>query len=472
MASDVDPGIAVAYQDVTLAELRGLFDQIDFDLRDALERELAVSRELDEIGLALAALQTKLRAAGMAPAPIGAPKPGAVGRLPEAKARTPRYEIPVVPALDDFGLITALAEARLGQLGVDLTRDPLPQVLPSSQIATSLEHYEDRYGSTDWDESDWAVVLAAGFVATVLDIALVRIPKDMTFAGKHYAGSPLTKWFQDGQRAARIHRCYFEKFERIAHTPWDAPTTKATGSRVPGMRPSLHRLMSFGHDPLLGFVIGVADLMHGTGTYVDKSGKIIQVTTSADPVDLITAMLTEVRHLLSDVSTPAGLPPPLFSLLQVGHIGSPFALGPSGVKVSWTDVARYMYGHGYDLRHFFVSGIVPGVVTAIITGYWLLDGLATRGPGADRTGDRAKLASMLLVGHTIATSGNLVKTGLVFGMNPLALNWAQLSAMAPATVAWIAEAAAREEWIRRGLDDEWQRLLAVSGGRRSGPEGR
>jgi hypothetical protein len=43
---------------------------------------------------------------------------------------------------------------------------------------------------------------------------------------------------------------------------------------------------------------------------------------------------------------------------------------------------------GYDLRHFFVSGIVPGVVTAIITGYWLLGGLWSRGPDADRTGDR------------------------------------------------------------------------------------
>jgi hypothetical protein len=186
--------------------------------------------------------------------------------------------------------------------------------------------------------------------------------------------------------------------------PFDAPTTAATDGRVIGMRPATHRLQSFGHDPLLGFLVGMADLMHGTGTYVDKAGKIVQVATVADPVDLATAMLTQVRHLLSDVSTPMGLPPPLFSLLQVGQVRSPFALGPSGVKVPWTDVARYMYVHGYDLRHFFVSGIVPGVVKATITGYWLLDGLATRGLHADRTGDRAKLTSMLLVGHTIASN--------------------------------------------------------------------
>ena len=122
-----------------------------------------------------------------------------------------------------------------------------------------------------------------------------------------------------------------------------------------------------------------------------------------------------------------------------------------------------MYVHGYDLRHFFVSGIVPATVTAIISGL-LAAGRARRlaASNADRTGDRAKLASMLLVGHTIATSGTLLKTGLMFGMNPLALNWAQLLAMAPVTVAWIAESSARDARIRRGLDDEWQRLLVAS----------
>ncbi len=45
--------------------------------------------------------------------------------------------------------------------------------------------------------------------------------------------------------------------------PYDAATTKATGSLVSGMRPATHRLQSFGHDPAMGFLVGVADLMHG-----------------------------------------------------------------------------------------------------------------------------------------------------------------------------------------------------------------
>ena len=39
----------VAYQAVTLTELRGLFDQVEFDLHDVLERELRVSDTLDSV---------------------------------------------------------------------------------------------------------------------------------------------------------------------------------------------------------------------------------------------------------------------------------------------------------------------------------------------------------------------------------------------------------------------------------------
>jgi hypothetical protein len=459
---DPDLATAVAYHEVTLAELRGLFDQLDFDLEDLLERELEVKGELADMATALDDARAKLEAGGAVVSVRTPDRPGSDAPSLGLAPPPSHYEVPLVPAVEEFGLIIALAEARLEQLGVDLRRDPLLPVLPSTQIARSLKEYADTYGETDWSEADWAVVVGAGLIGTLLDVVLVAIPEDSTFLGKQYQGSQLTRWLKEGDNAARIRRRFLDPLESMARVPYDAPTTAATGGLVAGMRPATHRAQSFGHDPVLGFLIGIADLMHGTGTYVDKSGEIVQVTTDMEPVGFITAMLRQLRHLLSDVATPAGLPPPLFSLLQVGHIRSPFILGPSGVRVPWTDVARYMYVHGYDLRHYFVSGIVPATVTAIVSGYWLLDGLARRGLDADRTGDRAKLTSMLLLGHAIATSGTLLKTGLVFGMNPAALNWSQLLSMVPVTIAWIAESAARDTRIRRGLDDEWQRLLVDS----------
>ncbi|MEW2473313.1 hypothetical protein AB0875_05910 [Micromonospora gifhornensis] len=451
----------VAYQAVTLTELRSLFDQVDFDLKEVLEREGRISDTLDSVTSEFDAVRARLQAMGvLVPAPPSQPVTAATVSV-EASHHS-RYAVPIVPTEDDFDQLVRLAEAQLDLMGINLTRDPLQQILPPGQIAGSLRSYTEEHGDISWDEADWTVVLVAGALATILDIVLVRIPQDSTFLGTKQAGSPLTNWLKDKDRADGIHARFFKGFEKLAKVPYDAPTTKATGGLVSGMRPATHRLQSLGHDPLLGFFYGVADLMRGTGTYIDKAGQLVQVATTHDSVDLITALITQVRHLLSDVYTPAGLQSPFFSLLQLGQINSPFALTSSGVKVPWTDVARYMYTNGYDLRHFFTMGITPGIVSAIIRGYWLLKSYATGGTAGQRKLEHAKLTSMLLLGHTIATSGTLLKTGLVFGMNPAALNYSQILAMAPATIAWFKEAIARDRRINRALAQEWELLLTTS----------
>ena len=130
--------------------------------------------------------------------------------------------------MDDFGLIVALANARLKQLGVDLSRDPLLQVLPTTQIARSLEDYADTYGETDWSESDWAVVLGAGLIATILDIVLVGIAQRLDVPREASTqGSPLTKWLKDGDLAADDPRA----LPRSARSPW--PTSPTTPRRRP-----------------------------------------------------------------------------------------------------------------------------------------------------------------------------------------------------------------------------------------------
>jgi len=190
----------VAYQAVTLTELRGLFDQVDFDFRDALERELRVSDTLDGVESEFDAVRARLRAMGVS-IPAQVPRSDAVTAVSGGTPSYPRYAVPVVPTEGDFDQLVTLAEARLDLLGIDLTRDPLLQVLPSSQIARSLRSYTDEHGDISWDQSDWMVVISAGVLATLLDVILVRIPQDSTFLGKKYTGSPLTRWLQDRDRA-------------------------------------------------------------------------------------------------------------------------------------------------------------------------------------------------------------------------------------------------------------------------------
>jgi hypothetical protein len=62
---------------------------------------------------------------------------------------------------------------------------------------------------------------------------------------------------------------------------------------------------------------------------------------------------------------------------------------------------------------------------------------------------------MLVLGHAIALSETLLKTTVLFYMNPLAFNWAQLLAMVPVVLAWFRAAGQREKSIRTALDREW-----------------
>jgi hypothetical protein len=40
-------------------------------------------------------------------------------------------------------------------------------------------------------------------------------------------------------------------------------------------------------------------------------------------------------------------------------------------------------------------------------------------------------------------------------MNPLVLNWAQILALPPVTLAWISETLKRDRLIRDKLEEEW-----------------
>ena len=307
--------------------------------------------------------------------------------------------------------------------------------------------YGDAFGDVSWDQSDYLVVLLAGFVATLLDVFLVRIPLDGAFLGRMQAGSPMTRWIRENSKP--VHDHYLGGLEKAAKVPYDLSVGKA----VDGLSPKVHRLMSLGHDPILAFIFGVMDVMSGTGTYIDKHGDLRRIATSMSPEGLVSAFLKVFLHLLSDVFTSAGIQPPFFTLLQLAKTKSPFVLGPSGEKVTWTNVARYMYSHGYDLRHFATMGIVPASVEMIVRGWWLCKSFESNGEIAP---SKAKLTSMLMLAHLIATSGNLLKTGVIFGMNPLALNWAQMLALPPVTLAWISETLKRnrsiQEHVRRGVD--------------------
>ncbi len=438
-----------AYQRLRLREVRGLCDELDLDLERQLGVERGISADIQSLDSEFGEIRRTLLSLGADPRE---PEPARdIGRSvapPPPKRRRTGSGRP-----DAFRDLAKRAEAYLAEAGLDPSRDPLLQVLGPSEAAEIERRYKGDFGDVRWDESDYLAVILAGFVATLLDVFLVRIPTDGAFLGKMQQGSPITKWIREN--SAWVHEDYLRHLEKAAKVPYDL----SIGGAVDGLRPKVHRLMSPGHDPVLGFVVGVIDIMSGTGTYIDKNGDLRRLGTSMSPEGLTVAFLKVFLHLLSDVGTSAGVQPPLFTLLQLVKAKSPFVLGPSGERVSWTGVARYMYAHGYDVRHFATMGIVPASVEMIVRGWWLCRSFET---GDKPEPAKAKLTSMLLLGHAIAASGNLLKTGAIFGMNPLALNWAQMLALAPVTLAWVRESVKRDRAIRSSLDAEWASMYRAS----------
>jgi hypothetical protein len=436
------PETVLAYHRLRLREIREIYEEQNVDLDHYLSVEHNVSEDIDTLEVQFSEVRETLISLGVdldASGTIQTPDHPIIPPSP-----TPRVKQP--PSSVDFEDLAIEAGRYLTATGLDPNRDPLLQVLSPTETSEIDRRYKHTFGDISWDQSDYLAVLLAGFIATLLDVFLVRIPLDGALLGKMQAGSPMTRWLRENSRS--VHDHYLKDLERAAKVPYDLSAGKA----VDGLSPKVHRLMSLGHDPILAFIFGVMDVMSGTGTYIDKHGDLRRIATSMSPEGLIAAFLKVFLHLFSDVFTSAGIQPPFFTLLQLAKTKSPFVLGPSGEKVSWTNVGRYMYTHGYDLRHFATMGIVPASIEMIVRGWWSCRSFESNGEIAPT---KAKLTSMLMLSHLIATSGNLLKTGVIFGMNPLALNWAQLLALPPVTLAWIIETLKRNRSIRNKLDEEW-----------------
>lgn len=299
------------------------------------------------------------------------------------------------------------------------------------------ESYE---GSLRWDKWDHFFVYGSGMLAALTDLLLVRIPKTMKtgqYAGQK--GSPLTDWFKQydtrpGHSEGRFAD-WARKLEETCKTPYDRQAAVLDGelAQIPGMTGKSHRVQSLGHDPVLGFVFGVLDILRGTvtafsydhlaGDHRIVAGEVYSPLPAGgldeQIIRLIEAILKHIGHLISDVATPMGLPAPLMTLFQALNAGS---FGEKGRTVG--QLARWMYLNGYDLRHFVVSGVTPLVIEIVLRAYMMLRHYSEQGEMKLSVARSPKYRSMLLAAHGVAAAANAGKVALYQG-NPLAINQAE-----------------------------------------------
>jgi hypothetical protein len=332
------------------------------------------------------------------------------------------------------------------------------------------ESYDAQY---KWDEWDYIFVGASGILASLTDFLLVKIPQTLTtgeYTGQ--VGSPITEWLKkyDTTKSNDWFSQWAKHLSKTCKVPYDSMSYKNSGGfeRIDGMFPKSHRLQSLGHDPVLGFVFGILDIMRGTITgfsYDNLTNTHAWMQEVArfnhEPVGLIESILRHIGHLISDAATPMGLPAPFMTLIQGINTGS---FGEKERTVG--EIARWMYLNGYDFRHFLVSGITPAVIEIVLRAYLMLRHYSEYGETKFDLASNPKYRTMLLMAHSIATLGNAGKVILMQG-NPLAINYAEWMAftryLVPSIKYWVFDQhRLRLEHLQRINAIGWDNLLQNS----------
>jgi hypothetical protein len=324
------------------------------------------------------------------------------------------------------------------------------------KLADENKSYDAQFA---WDKWDYMFVGISGILAALTDVFLVGTPKT----------SPLTKWMKDFNTTAKAGQTdWFSQWardlEKACNVPYDAQP-------FAGMSGKTHRFQSLGHDPILGFIFGVVDIMRGTVTgFSYDSLNLHSFAThsiSSDvSINLIEAILRQIGHLISDVATPMGLPAPFMTLMQGLNVGS---FGEKGRSVG--EIARWMYLNGYDFRHFLVSGITPAVIEIVLRAFIMIRHYSEHGDIKLDLASNPKYRSMLLMAHGIASAANVGKVVLM--KNPCAINYAEYMAfiryLIPSLKYWLFDQQRlrlehMEKFNEAGWDDLLEnsdRLLAV-----------
>lgn len=344
---------------------------------------------------------------------------------------------------------------------------PLEAMLTEKDLETlKSEKYSVQY---KWDKWDYIFVGVAGVLAALSDYFLVKIPKQIKYEGVPQQGSPITAFLKKTINSKGGEESWFSDWannlEKTCKVPYDA--IKDSGLKGIGGR--THRFQTFGHDPILGLVMGVLDILRGTitGFSYDSLTGIHKIVTNNIGVDvqesLITTILKQLGHLASDVGTPDGLQPPFFTLLQGINIVNP----ASPKHRTFGQIARWMYMNGYDLRHFITMGITPGVIEIILRLYLMIKHYSIHGEVKFKLADNPKYRSMLLSAHAIASAANIGKIALQQG-NPLAINYAEwlalLRYLVPSIKYWVFDKQRLKLKYMENINDKsWTDLLKSSG---------
>lgn len=314
------------------------------------------------------------------------------------------------------------------------------------------------------DKIDWAICGAAGVLAALVDIFLVKMPRHKGMLGsKGSEGGPLSNFIRDKINNSLSEK-EIRKLENENWVPYDPRDSRNLDIKVEGLNSRTHRLSSFGHDPILGFLFGVKDIFKETFTSVDKFGKVITQKVpikdkSISGMNIFDAIGRVYGHLKSDIATPGSLPAPLMVLTQFMNFGN---IGGHSIS----EITRIMHTKGYNFSHFLSMSISTMIIEIIVRisylakrlyeGYDFLDSIPI-----DIPSKKPKLQTMLFTSHLIATAANAGKVAIT--RNPLAINYTQWLAFVRYLIPqlkWILyeKEEKKHNFVMGKINEEWDNI--------------
>jgi len=325
--------------------VEGMHEEIDADLGDLRQALLSVDG-----AASIVQSEEYARLKQSAYDAMGQEKPLVLTSLTEIHAEAEaRYGDPIgladILSIEDF----AEAEKRVDRRVLDFNR---------------------RYGLDGWD---YAIAGSCGLFAAMLDLLCVKAPLKPTAAWSQQVDGIFNKTVQKAfnkllppdvcTALSKVYPIGGPDSSVISHLI-DAPAK--------ALNPYNHRLRSLAHDPILGFIFGVWDMLHNTCTTV-VNGEILSIPSTKEAVggNVFQLLGQMLGHLLSDVNAPSqkgnrgmGLPAPFMGLLRMFE-GIPVGDSDFGKQIEW------MYVKGYDFRQFAATSVPMAIMEVLLRAFYV-----------------------------------------------------------------------------------------------------
>lgn len=242
--------------------------------------------------------------------------------------------------------------------------------IADSRVNDYVSDFNKRYSLDAWD---YAIAGSCGLFAAMLDLLCVRAPLKPTAKYTDKVNGIFNRVVQDAFNKVLppdVSKNLSDKYTiggADSRTTWDL--IGATGKI---MNPTNHRLHALSHDPVLGVIFGVWDMLHGTCTVVTDNG-IQSFPAKGGAVDgsIFNLIGRMFGHLLSDVNAPSGagnrgmgLPAPFMGLLRMFNI--PVGSSTLGKQIEW------MYVNGYDFRQFVTASIPMTIMEVLLRVFYVI----------------------------------------------------------------------------------------------------